>query len=91
MLKVSLRDQLLLDEMRRQIENDDQELGELLGHKNTLDNYKIDPMAYNKRLLRNFNKDHPLFTDAKYMHKRIMSEGFEILKNQELAPQKIKT
>lgn len=68
---VLLHDQLLLEEMRRQIKNDDEEIKELKDYKNDLDLFKADPVAINKKMLQNFNKDHPLFKDRHYMHKII--------------------
>ena len=55
--------------MKRQIEKDDEELIELYDDYSKVENFKIDPVSVNKKLLKNFNKNHPLFTDSDYIHK----------------------
>lgn len=58
---------------------DEDELIDLYNDYKKDKSYKTDPIEINKKLLKNFNRAHPLFTDPNYVNNKIMNDGYEIL------------
>ena len=55
------------------------ELIDLYNDYNKDKQFKTDPIEINKKLLKNFNRFHPLFSDLNYVNNKIQNEGYEIL------------